>query len=622
METRYDFTFTENSPYAHIVRLLKRHGQPAGLVLDLGCGVGAVAEPLADLGFTYVGCDIDSAGLDRLRQRGFEVHHLDLAELEPLPERIVKLADGRPVSAILMLDALEHLPDTGGFLERLRVCTLELGRPLLGLSIPNIGHFDVGAKLATGRWDVMPTGLLDETHLQFFTEGRLMEVMERWGWFQLAADDLELHHSDQHFPIDHPALADGAPLRDLLWRLRRRIGADLTVNQFVRLFALAAVRGEPPGEEDGPPAPFLSVLVRTQGRRMATLLEALTCLAAQTDDDLEVLVLVHTPAAEVAAEVRQLVGVFAPEFAGRVHVHQVSDGGRARPLNLGIDVARGRYLAFLDDDDLVTADWAERFRMATERAPGRIIRSVTADRAVRRAEEGEMAPYTPLGGLRMAHTPTFNVMEHFWQNRTPICSFAAPMDAVRVLGLRFDDQAAVLEDWSFLMELSVVCGVYDTEKVTSVYHRWEGPDSSLKYVDAGVWETTRMHILQQFDEGPLLLPSGTASRLAELWKQTLLAGQARDDLSRRLADQQTAAKVTEKALRADAEELRDQIKDLYRHLDDARQQAIDARSQAAIVGGEVAAIRASRTWRAASIVGNCFGGVRAVRSLAGRVLRR
>ena len=523
MSGRYHFSYSSEGPYGSIVRLLERRAADSGLIVDLGCGYGAVAEPIQDLGYEYVGADLDSDALDALSDRGFETHPCDLRLTADLDDWLVKVIAERPVAAILMLDTLEHLADPDNTLAALWRASVKLQSPLLGLSIPNVGHFDVGAKLAMGRWDVRPTGLLDSTHLQFFTDERLSETLARSGWAELDRLDFHLHHSDQHFPVEHPALADGTPLRNLLWRLRNRVGNGTTVNQFVRLYTpLGHQRtGFNRPVADLEPTHFLSVLVRTQGRRMESLEEALTCLAAQ-DDDLEVRLLVHTSSQEIMTGVRNLVETFAPVFASRVRVHQVSDGGRARPLNVGLQEARGRYIAFLDDDDLVTKNWMVEFREGASLSPGRLIRSVAVDRHVRRLDDSPLgAPYISLSGIEVAHKPTFDFLEHLSRNRTPICSFAVPEEAVRGIGIRFDEELIVLEDWKFLMELAMVCGVHDTRRVTSIYHRWAGEESSLGSVGRAVWDTTRAAILQGFDSGPLLVPPLTATRLAELWELSL-----------------------------------------------------------------------------------------------------
>ncbi len=534
MAERYHNQFTWDGPYGRMVGLLRRLGPADGLILDLGCGFGALAEPLSELGYTYVGIDLAADGMQDLATRGFETHNFDLRMTADLAEWLIKVAADRAVAAILMMDALEHLADVTDTLEGVRQAALVLGHPLLGLSVPHAGHFDVGVKLAMGRWDMRPSGLLDETHLRFFTEAALADLTARSGWIEVGRDDFRLHHSDQYFPPDHPALAEATPLHQYLWQLRGRIDNTGTINQFIRIYSpIGRPKAQRPGPTDDP-APFLSVLVRTQGQRMENLAEALTCLAAQ-DDDLEVRLLVHTNSTELIGAVRALVATFAPQFASRVHVHPVSEGGRGHPLNVGLDQSRGRYVAFLDDDDLVTADWAGRFKAGAGVAPGKVIRSITADRSVRRNGEGDQTlAYVTLSGLEMNHTDRFDPFEHLYHNRTPICSFAVPTEAVRALGIRFDENLAVLEDWAFLIAASTTCGVHDTNHVTSVYHRWQDEESSLGSVDTAVWETTRASILQRLDQAPMLVPPGSASRLATMWNAWNLA-RAEDGLIGRLA---------------------------------------------------------------------------------------
>ncbi len=606
MGARYEFSFAWAGPYGLMTRLIEANVGPGRIVLDLGCGFGPLAEPLQELGFEYVGCDADPAGLDSLRTRGFETHQIDLTDLDGLAERLVKITDERAVGAVLMLDVLEHLPDTDGSLAQLRSCLLELDRPLLGLSIPNVAHYDVGAKLVMGAWDTTPSGLLDDTHVRFFTERSLLSAMRACGWHEIARHDVVLHHSDQHFPVDHPALADGTPLRKLLWQLRRRIGDGLTVNQFVRLFALGPA-DVPPEQAPGPGsgARFLSVLMRTQGKRMPNLLEALTCLAAQTDQDLEIHLLVHTARPGVVAEVRDLVADFASDFSGRVHVHQVEEGGRARPLNVGLAAATSRYVAFLDDDDLVTADWVERFRAGVDSAPGEVIRSVTVDRrVVRNDDELLLAPFQAVGGLETTHDCRFNALEHFSRNRTPICSFAVPLEAVRSLGIVFDEAAAVLEDWNFLLNLALVCGVHDTGHVTSIYHRWEGAEGSAGAVSKEVWETTHRLIVQRLDAGPLLLPPGSAGQIALMWEKALILDHEMPAHNNRRAELETEVRRLEQdkqaleAERAAVEQTFAQERSaLERSFADERA-ALDA--EVATARAEAAEIRSSTSWRASA----------------------
>ncbi len=113
----------------------------------------------------------------------------------------------------------------------------------------------------------------------------------------------------------------------------------------------------------------------------------MTCLAAQTSDDFEVIVLVHSSDPRHREATDDLVAMFAPAFADRVRVTAVTGGGRSRPLNVGIDLAEGRYVAFLDDDDVVTADWVERFLEGARAHPGTVVRASCFVRQIRSPEE-------------------------------------------------------------------------------------------------------------------------------------------------------------------------------------------------------------------------------------------
>ncbi|MEX0790798.1 MAG: methyltransferase domain-containing protein [Actinomycetota bacterium] len=506
---RYRTNFAWDSPYGCVVDLVKKLSIAPGLVLDLGCGYGPVAEPLSDLGFKYVGLDIDQEALEDLRRRGYDGMELDLRQEQFVDDLADKFA-GRRVALVLMLDVLEHIPNTGAFLRSLQAALLGLDRPVLILSVPNVGHADLGAKLAVGRFDYTPTGLLDDTHVSLFTERRLSDELGAGGWLQVAAKDFVLSESDQHFPACHPALAYGTPLAGFLSDLRDRADPYAHVNQFVRAYVHHRV--EPTETPEPAAAPFLSVIVRTTGRRLQTLTEALTCLAAQTVNDFDVKLMVHTSGG-VDPRVTAIVDSFHATFSSQVEVISVKDGGRSRPLNVGLERSTGRYLAFLDDDDLVTGDWVERFQKGAQASPGTIVRSITLNQSIHRSDLPGTA-YEVRSGLQNCYAPTFDLGMHLFTNQSPICSFAVPRSALNAFNLRFDESLPVTEDWEFLLRTAQITGVSDTGEVTSIYRRWVSNDSSTSVVDGSVWEGVRRSILHRFDQAPILLPAQSASKLA------------------------------------------------------------------------------------------------------------
>jgi hypothetical protein len=269
--------------------------------------------------------------------------------------------------------------------------------------------------------------------------------------------------------------------------------------------------------------------MRTQGKRASHLRDVLTCLAAQTLDDFEVLLMVHSDDTEpVLGEVKSLVEDFAATFASRVGVLHVSGGGRARPLNAALARLRADYVAFLADDDLVMANWVEAFVRAA--GDGVIVRSAGAVREVSLAEEFHCHPYIVQSALQFRYNLTFDLLRHFWANETPICTFAVPRSLIETTGLQFDEDLPVLEDWSFLMHCVAFASVRDTRKVTSVYQMWRSGESSASLHEVDVWQATQRVLQERMNWRPLVLPAGSADQLAKMSERLAELDPIRDEL--------------------------------------------------------------------------------------------
>jgi 2-polyprenyl-3-methyl-5-hydroxy-6-metoxy-1,4-benzoquinol methylase len=517
---RYDFSFAWESSYGHVVELVKRLGLERGVVIDLGCGVGSIAQPLLDLGYEYIGMDIDPDSLEQLSKRGLEGRELDLCQTDELAERMLELAGGRRVSAVLLLDVIEHLPQTRTFLTAIREGLELLGRPPLFVSVPNVAHADLAAKLVFGKWDYTTTGLLDSTHTQFFTSERLRSEARACGLLELDAHDFKLRVSDQHFPADHPALSWTSPIAQAIRVWRESADPYGETIQFIRVFVPcdtepAAQASEILSGTASTETSPLAVVMRTQGKRASHLRDALTCLAAQTADSFEVHLMVHSDDAEPAlGEVRALVEDFEPAFASRVGVVHVSGGRRARPLNAALARLKAEYVAFLDDDDLVMADWVESFIEAA--GGGAIVRSGVAVREVSAPEDSHCHSYVVQSSLQFRYKLDFDRLRHFWENETPICTFAVPRSLIEAVGLRFDEELPVLEDWDFLMRCVAFASVRDTRKVTSVYQMWRSGESSASLHEVDVWQATQRVLQDRMNLRPLVLPAGSTDRLAKM----------------------------------------------------------------------------------------------------------
>jgi SAM-dependent methyltransferase len=513
--SRYAFDFSWDSTYGIAAKLLDDTSR-SGLVLDLGCGEATFAQPITELGHDYVGVELDAASVTRCRDAGLDVHLVDLAhpDTDAVHDQLVELVAGRPVAAIALLDVIEHLVDPAKVFADLARLVERLGGPTLVVSIPNVTHIDIATKLVFGRWDMTATGLLDDTHVTFFDGARVDAFTSRAGFVEIDRRDKQMIVTEQDFPLDHPAISRPTTLRQFIEGVRGAADAHRDTYQFVRAYHFDPTSVPESVDPPGTWQPFCSVLVRTQGGRNS-IDDALTCLAAQTDRDIEVIVTVHSNDAEVIAAVEARVARYAAAFGERVVVLPVAGAGRSAPLNAGLDVARGRYLAFLDDDDVVTANWIEEFRAAADAKPGTILRAQCVAQEHARTLEG-LIEFAPIEGFSAPYNPEFDLVQHRQFNQTPICSWAVPMGAVHALRLRFDDDLPVLEDWEFLIRAAALLGVSNRSAFTSVYRRFTDGWGSTKTVDEDIWLDTAHAIRRRLDEIPTLLPAGSIEPMARL----------------------------------------------------------------------------------------------------------
>lgn len=502
---KYEFSFADDSTYQAAFGLLSDAHPGGAVVLDLGCGDAAVARPLTALGAAYVGVDLDQDSITKLVDSGFEGHVMDLSG-DDVAERLRRLVRGRRLAAVLCLDVLEHLTEPAELLRALATVAQDSPDVEIVVSIPNVAHVDLARQLLIGNWTPTETGLLDRTHVRFFTDRTLTELMACSGWYESARQDLLRVRSDQHLP-NHPAFGADAALARFTSLVRSGPDGHGEVNQFVRRYHRGAVRRS--GTSEPGTAPFLSIVLRTQGRRPETLAEVLCCLAAQTEPDFEVVLVVHGP--DQAPATRRLVEEFDGNIAQRVRVVPCAGGGRSRPANVGLRLATGEYVAFLDDDDLVLAHWVETFKRGALEHPGMVVRSWAAEQHREWSADGGLATHAPTGPLIPLYAKDFDIVRHVRQNETPIHCFAFPR-ALRDLGLELDESVTVCEDWQFFMRAASLCGVHDTRQLTAIYNKWS-EHSSAQLVHAGEWSTMRSMIHTQLDRAPFLLPPGSISQL-------------------------------------------------------------------------------------------------------------
>ena len=147
-----------------------------GDVLDVGCGRGRLGAELESMGYRVTGIENNPLACETARTRLTEVLEVDCTDLGALG---AALGD-RKFDWLLAADVFEHLTDPAGALRSYRDYLTPNGR--LVLSLPNVAVWDNRFRILAGRFTYKDSGVMDRTHLRFFTFKTAHELVESCGF--------------------------------------------------------------------------------------------------------------------------------------------------------------------------------------------------------------------------------------------------------------------------------------------------------------------------------------------------------------------------------------------------------------------------------------------------------
>lgn len=165
-------------------------------VLELGTAVGSMTQLIHEVsGCTVVGMEIDPEMAKMAtpwceRMIVGNIESMDLAET---------LGDDR-FDVIVAADVLEHLYDPWACLLKIRPYLRPEG--FIVLSVPNVAHNALLAELLNGRFPYQEKGLLDRTHLRFFTRSNLEDMLFSTGYLPSQWDRNRVAESATEFALD------------------------------------------------------------------------------------------------------------------------------------------------------------------------------------------------------------------------------------------------------------------------------------------------------------------------------------------------------------------------------------------------------------------------------------
>ncbi len=158
-----------------LLDFLRPHG-PFSAALDIGCAAGMFGAGLRQQGIVAA-CDGIEPNFDAARLAEARLRQVWAGSLEAAAGEV----PWAHYDLLMLADVLEHLADPWGTLRLLQARSAPGCRLLL--SVPNVRHYKVSLPLLfKGEFRYEDAGIMDRTHLHFFTRGSLEETVRGCGW--------------------------------------------------------------------------------------------------------------------------------------------------------------------------------------------------------------------------------------------------------------------------------------------------------------------------------------------------------------------------------------------------------------------------------------------------------
>ena|SRR5712692_4040518 len=175
MPNVYTFKDFEGSSHRILIGLIRRFAKRGGTLVDLGAAGGELGEAIRDHFQRRLGFEFEIANMPALRNRFDAAVIADLEKLKRLPAN---------ADAIVVADVLEHLRDAPALLALVRSALARDGK--IFVSVPNIANITVRFGLLFGVFQYRERGILDNTHLRFYTLRTIRQEIENAGFRVLA----------------------------------------------------------------------------------------------------------------------------------------------------------------------------------------------------------------------------------------------------------------------------------------------------------------------------------------------------------------------------------------------------------------------------------------------------
>ncbi len=305
----------------------------ARTILDIGCAAGSLGAALKgsrDKRIEITGIEVDPDAAARAKKKLDEVI---LGDVEQLAESL----PSERYDCVIMADVLEHLRDPAAVLKRAAQALTPDGTAII--SLPNVRHWSVIRALLEGTWHYADSGILDKTHLRFFTRETMMQLFEEAGLD--VANMITVTWGNEAVPDDILGV-----LRDSGLAVGR-LQDESRAYQYI----FCAQRKKTT-------AKLTSIVILTMNELNYTRM-CVESIQRNTPEPCE-LIFVDNGSTDGTVE-------YLRSIEGATVIENGENRGFAAGCNQGIEAACGDYVLLLNNDTVVTKGWLGRMIAHAER---------------------------------------------------------------------------------------------------------------------------------------------------------------------------------------------------------------------------------------------------------------
>ncbi len=319
-------------------------------VLDVGCASGVMGQFIKEKipGCYVAGLEINAEAAKTARQKLDQVIEGDVEQL------VLKFPKGY-FDCIIFADVLEHLRDPWATLARLMEFLADGGTVIA--SLPNIRNYRIISSLIQGNWTYTAEGILDATHLRFFT---LAEARKMFAGAGLAVEQIGFNPDDEcqlPFPGDQLVHTVSSNMLEIK-NLSRQDIQELSALQFL----IKAQKGKPLADALPEKEYLASVIIPVYNKAGYTS-QCLGAIAENSGFDNYEAIIVDNASTDGTKD-------FLRSLEGDIQIITNNENlGFVEACNQGAKVARGKYLIFLNNDTVPKPGWLTELIRVAENDP-------------------------------------------------------------------------------------------------------------------------------------------------------------------------------------------------------------------------------------------------------------